>query len=128
MALIKCPDCQKEISDKTEKCIHCGCPIKRLDSIVKFKTPLLEKAIVKVKFTFYDDLTKKVLAEAYQGEIVSLKLERPTIIRIHIGRGFKDAILDYKPHSGARYCILQRNTIFKPSLLIEEVDLFDSDK
>jgi uncharacterized membrane protein YvbJ len=27
MALIKCPDCGKEISDKTEKCLHCGCPI-----------------------------------------------------------------------------------------------------
>lgn len=29
MALIKCPECGKEISDKAEKCIHCGCPIKK---------------------------------------------------------------------------------------------------
>lgn len=27
MALIKCPECGKEISDKAEKCIHCGFPI-----------------------------------------------------------------------------------------------------
>lgn len=27
MALIKCPDCGKEISDKSEVCIHCGCPL-----------------------------------------------------------------------------------------------------
>jgi len=27
MALIKCPDCGKEISDKAASCIHCGCPI-----------------------------------------------------------------------------------------------------
>lgn len=27
MALIKCPKCSKEISDKAEKCIHCGCPL-----------------------------------------------------------------------------------------------------
>lgn len=27
MALIKCEDCGKEISDKTPACIHCGCPI-----------------------------------------------------------------------------------------------------
>lgn len=26
MALIKCTECQKEISDKTESCPHCGCP------------------------------------------------------------------------------------------------------
>ena len=27
MALIKCEDCGKEISDKAKACIHCGCPI-----------------------------------------------------------------------------------------------------
>ena len=28
MALIKCPDCDKEISDKAPTCSHCGCPMK----------------------------------------------------------------------------------------------------
>lgn len=28
MALIKCPECGKEVSDKSETCIYCGCPIK----------------------------------------------------------------------------------------------------
>lgn len=27
MALIKCPECEKEISDKAGTCPHCGCPI-----------------------------------------------------------------------------------------------------
>ncbi len=27
MALIKCPECQKDISDKATVCIHCGCPL-----------------------------------------------------------------------------------------------------
>jgi len=27
MALIKCSECQKEISEKSEKCIHCGNPM-----------------------------------------------------------------------------------------------------
>lgn len=27
MALIKCPECGKEISDKAQSCINCGCPI-----------------------------------------------------------------------------------------------------
>lgn len=26
MGLIKCPDCQKQISDRADKCPHCGCP------------------------------------------------------------------------------------------------------
>ena len=31
MALIKCPECGKEISDKSKACIHCGYPIDELD-------------------------------------------------------------------------------------------------
>lgn len=27
MALIKCPECGKQISDKSDVCIGCGCPI-----------------------------------------------------------------------------------------------------
>ena len=27
MALINCPECGKEISDRSDKCIHCGCPL-----------------------------------------------------------------------------------------------------
>lgn len=27
MALINCPECNKEISDKAQSCPHCGCPI-----------------------------------------------------------------------------------------------------
>ena len=27
MALIKCPECGKEISDQSKSCIHCGCPL-----------------------------------------------------------------------------------------------------
>lgn len=30
MALINCPECGKEISDKSEKCINCGCPINNI--------------------------------------------------------------------------------------------------
>lgn len=29
MALIKCPECGKEISDKAVACIHCGCPLQQ---------------------------------------------------------------------------------------------------
>lgn len=28
MSLIKCPECGREISDKSDKCIGCGFPIK----------------------------------------------------------------------------------------------------
>lgn len=32
MALIKCPECGKEISDKAEMCINCGFPLKQYEN------------------------------------------------------------------------------------------------
>ena len=37
MALIKCPECGKEMSDKAQACIHCGCPL--LNGKVYIKMP-----------------------------------------------------------------------------------------
>lgn len=34
MALIKCPECGKEISDKSKKCVHCGYVIKSRKPVV----------------------------------------------------------------------------------------------
>lgn len=31
MALIQCPECGKEISDQSEKCLNCGFPIKKTE-------------------------------------------------------------------------------------------------
>lgn len=33
MALIKCPECGKEISDKSKQCIHCGYPLEEQEQI-----------------------------------------------------------------------------------------------
>lgn len=36
MALIKCPECGREISDKSDRCIHCGYPLeqKKSDQVI----------------------------------------------------------------------------------------------
>ena len=31
MALIQCPECGKEVSDQSEKCLNCGFPIKKAE-------------------------------------------------------------------------------------------------
>ena len=46
MALIKCPECGKEISDKAPACIHCGFPLSLIKGEVE-KQPEKENAIVK---------------------------------------------------------------------------------
>jgi len=34
MALINCPECNREVSDRDEDCPHCGCPLKGPADIV----------------------------------------------------------------------------------------------
>jgi len=38
MALIKCDECGKEVSDSIKKCIHCGAKIKKIKKqVIKIK-------------------------------------------------------------------------------------------
>lgn len=36
MALIKCPECGREISDKSKQCIHCGYPIEQINKNITY--------------------------------------------------------------------------------------------
>lgn len=38
MSLITCSECGKEISDKASVCIHCGCPIEKIEKLNTSKT------------------------------------------------------------------------------------------
>ena len=65
MALIKCPECGKKISDKSTACIHCGCPIENavIENIgVAEQVPVnTEKATIK---TEKKEKVKKVVDKA----------------------------------------------------------------
>lgn len=51
--LIKCPECGKEISDKSKQCIHCGYPLEELNEEINtsrfFKIVMKESGASKVK-------------------------------------------------------------------------------
>jgi len=55
MALIKCDDCSKEISDKSSVCIHCGCPVKKTDESVisTVSAPVYESNYLGCKISIY---------------------------------------------------------------------------
>lgn len=56
MALIKCPECGKEISDRASSCIHCGCPL-------EYVTPAFpEKTTSKAIFTIKGGISMKRFA------------------------------------------------------------------
>ena len=43
MALIKCPECEKEISNKTTDCPSCGAPVKHIKAGVSWYGPLFKQ-------------------------------------------------------------------------------------
>ncbi len=62
MALIKCSECGKEISDKANNCIHCGCPIIQTEEKYKIILKGSPNRIATVKVLM--DIKNNSLAEA----------------------------------------------------------------
>lgn len=56
MALIKCPECGKEISDKSSQCIHCGYPLQPQPTSDKVICTILGEDF---DLTFLDELLKQ---------------------------------------------------------------------
>lgn len=50
MALIKCPECNKEISDRASCCPNCGCPVASTPTSVKVRALSDDKGVHKMRF------------------------------------------------------------------------------
>ena len=91
MAMIKCPECGKEISDKAKSCINCGCPLSEVvtSGIVRIKMPnnIVEGVVGlfssrKASVIGPDD---KTLWDGKHGENASFIIDGPTKITIQLG-------------------------------------------
>lgn len=65
MALMKCPECSKEISDLAEKCIHCGYPIQN--------RPVQGKAIFQTTHESIAILAKYIIKDESGTVVAKLK-------------------------------------------------------
>lgn len=97
MALIQCPECGNQISDKAENCIHCGFPLNKTQEnliiSVKYEGP-----INKIVYYLYDEngiLFDSVLA----GEKKCFKIDKPITLILGHKRGsfVGSAVKDSKP-------------------------------
>ncbi len=68
MALIKCPECGKQVSDKSPACIHCGCPIQAEQTILKSN---LKKVVIP---SFSEFSSQKIPAIKVVREVTGLEL------------------------------------------------------
>lgn len=98
MALIKCPECGKEISDKAKACIHCGCPLSEMvtSGTVRIKMPnnIVEGwvGLFSSRDASVTDNKGKVLWRGKHGENASFTLDEPTQININLGGDRKSVV------------------------------------
>lgn len=74
MALIKCEECGKEVSDKAKVCVHCGCPIEIKAVQINVEEQIEHKEDNEVKITEYKD----------EKEVDRLKLDKKGITSMQI--------------------------------------------
>lgn len=132
MALIKCPECSKEISDKASACPNCGCPLSEMvkGGTVRVKMPnnIVEglvglfssrKALVK-------DSNGVVLWEGKHGENASFNIDEPINIIIELGGWANPVSGQVEPKR--KYSLVQdMGAHMFATFRLTEVDVIDAD-
>lgn len=134
MALINCPECGKEISSKAKSCPNCGCPIEFTNPTgeVKIKlSPLMAPTGFNGKQKVSIQKGSDVIWEGYTGEIAELHFDKITNITIkyhlslmHYGGECSGTI---NPIKNNKYNVSARQGVFSTKIVLQPVDLFDTD-
>lgn len=97
MALIRCPECRREVSDKAASCPHCGAPIAAKKEDVMIRFPVSQGQLLNNKCYVYNKKTKKVIVSGKQGETVSFACEKPIDIYVVVKGSFGKPEVTAKP-------------------------------
>ena len=80
MALIKCPECGKEVSDKAQACINCGCPLAGVNPSGPVSVALNGKEVVKL-YIFNTETGEEIFCGC-NGEVARFNVEKETEISV----------------------------------------------
>lgn len=117
MALIKCPECSKDVSDKAKSCIHCGCPLEETQN-----TDLLEEDGTEIVNSTRD----KVIPIKSNDKKKKLLICAAIILIISIIIGISISVFPNKAKNAIDACImLQDNLKDKNSLEIYSISICD---
>lgn len=131
MALIKCPECGREISSFAKSCPSCGCPIGEIKAskVVKIRLPNIElgyfgvfssrKATVKTA-------DERILWQGQHGQTAVFEINSPTEIVIDLGNWVQYFGGMVEP--GKKYnCIQDLGIHLRETYRLTEVGVIDSD-
>lgn len=134
MALIKCPECGKEISDKATMCIHCGFPleIKKLQGKLIIKAQRIPDAIGRHVYFLYNN--DAFFDEVLPGEVKSYTVEEPLHLVVghkrgsFLGGGMPDSkCIKVMPNRETRLEASITKGLFMSQYVLSEVDVIDSE-
>lgn len=83
MALIKCPECGKQISDRAASCPNCGCPIGNVPTSIKVRALSDDRKVKRMVFK----IGGRTVAEVPIGSVATISIDRPTTIDVTIVLG-----------------------------------------
>ena len=94
MALIKCPECGKEISNKSKQCIHCGYPLDEpiINQNTKYAIYLIDYSYDKI---ICEQKIKSLLIDCYQIDKFEINTIFQSPIPIKVLDGVNAEYLEY---------------------------------
>lgn len=120
MALIKCPECGKEISDRAAACPNCGCPIKSISTAGTPSYAQIRVVLRTAKLTIAGQSAK-------QGSIINVRVNGTSNILITAWGGAVGALgssISATVQAGHKYDLDMHVTFRGRMLYLKEVDSF----
>ena len=98
MALIKCPECGTEVSDKAAACPKCAYPIQQAQEqkIVEMAFDAVSGQVFNNKCFVYDTNGNE-LASCRQGDTISFKCEKPMTVQVKMSGCFGKPTAEVEP-------------------------------
>ena len=131
MAMIMCPECGRNISDKAKTCPGCGCPVEEITTVgtVKIKMPNIELGVAGLfssRRAIVSDSTGNILWEGQHGQTAIFQIEQPTTVTIDLGgwvNNFSGTVFPRKKYN----CVQDLGIHWKGTYRLAEVDVIDAD-
>jgi len=129
MAIINCPECERQVSSKAVNCPNCGYPISQNDTSGTIRIKILQSLMGTVRILKLKDRTE--LWSGHGGAVAEFKITEPTEIGFIWGlftsRKAKPTLpIIVSCENGGRYAIKNQQSVKQP-IVIVPVDVIDSD-
>lgn len=132
MALIKCPECGKEVSSKAASCPNCGCPLSgaKANNEVKIQMPnniaVGAAGLFSKRYAVVTTRQGRVLWEGKHGQCASFEIAEPKDIIVDLGGWANKTQGTIYP--GKRYSLVQEMGVHMlATYMLSEVDRIDSE-